>query len=176
MSTIVGHALTGPAISLLIPPKEKSKNRRELIFQTGYLIFISLVPDLDVAYGLAQGETIFSMHRQMTHTIPFALVAGLITYVTVKYLLRKKGKEAWRWSAMTVITLLVHLLMDYVIQPLYLTPDIHIYSGEERSVLGVFLPLISPSGITAISREILIVTPLFLIAFLKRWHRRERKF
>lgn len=177
MSTIIGHSLAGVAISLAAPPKEKNKQKmqREWLWQTIYLVFVSLIADFDVLYGLAKGGTIFSLHRQGTHTIIFALFVSSLIYIGDRWLLKRKPERAWRWFFLTLSAMLTHLILDYIIQPLYFSSGINIYTGQENTIWGIFLPLLKRDGPKIMIIETVIITPVILLTFLIGHLRRNKK-
>ena len=169
MSTIIGHILAGTTIGLAVkPPAKKERLAKEWALQIIYAIFFSILADFDVALGLISGGTIFSLHRQGTHTLIFAAGVTFIIYIGIRWMLKRGPKKAWHWSSITCLAMVCHLILDYWVQPLYLREGMHIYNGQERTVWEAFLPLLRGDGPSVLLKEVAMFVPLIVIAFIAR--------
>jgi inner membrane protein len=79
------------------------------VYAGSYCLFFSNSPDYDYLIGLVKGNLLWG-HRLFTHTVLFALLAGVIAGVVGRML----HKKFFPVLAITSSLVLVHLLLDYL--------------------------------------------------------------
>lgn len=100
MPSPVGHTLFGLTIYVLW-----CKNLRKWLnewYIILWIIFCANLPDIDFFIGVALGD-MNRFHQVYTHTLGFALVAGLIVYAV---------KKNYRISLLTFIAVYTHVILD----------------------------------------------------------------
>lgn len=76
---------------------------------------VGMLPDADVAAGwTGQPLAEWLYHRGLTHSVPFAVVAGPILGWAAWRLLRRGGQGAGPWIGLCVAALLTHPLIDLI--------------------------------------------------------------
>src|SRR5690349_16615152 len=98
MPSPVGHALGGIAAGWQILPRP---TRRAAVV----LAVIAIAPDLDLVFGT---------HREASHSIGAAAIAGLVSLVVARFVLARPWREAFWWSAAVTIAWLSHILLDWL--------------------------------------------------------------
>ena len=99
MPSPVGHALGGLAAGWHLVPR---RGRRAVIV----LAAAAIAPDLDLVFGT---------HREASHSIGAAAIAGLVTFAAVRFAAASpSSRTALRWSAAVAIAWLSHILLDWL--------------------------------------------------------------
>jgi len=176
MPTPIGHTLAGSALAL---SATQAKSRWLLIF----IVFFSILPDLDVIPGLFVGD-VNRYHRLFSHSFLFIVGTGLAGAWLAYKLIRVKFTTG---SMLFVGAGLLHLLMDILtldtrapfgcplwwpfsdksfILPVTLFLDFH-----RASDVSVFLQSIfNWHNAMTVGIEFLITVPFLIYA----WHKRRK--
>lgn len=116
MASTLGHALCGIdclLVGRLVSPKLVSPLSIGSVFAA---VFLANAPDLDLLVGPLLGKHHHYLHGQLTHSIMFALLCGLIFWV----LARLTGVEERKGRVMATMvsaTLLSHVFVDWFTGP-----------------------------------------------------------
>jgi len=94
----VGHALGGIAAGWPIVPQ---RHRAAAVV----LASVAIAPDLDLLFGT---------HREASHSIGAAAVAGVFTLGLTRFALGASWRDAWRWTAVVTVAWLSHILLDWL--------------------------------------------------------------
>lgn len=116
MASTLGHALCGIdclLVGRLVNPKLVSPLSIAAVFGA---VFLANAPDLDLLVGPMIGEHHHYFHGQMTHSICFALLSGLLFWGVAKL----TGVSAEKGKAMGIMvsaTLMSHVIVDWFTGP-----------------------------------------------------------
>lgn len=94
-----------------IPGKiyERSKKISQLAW--GLLLFGSILPDIDLLFQWVSG---IPFHRTVTHSLLFAVIMGVVVYLTaVFWKMKKPAKLGFAIS----LGILIHIIIDCMIYP-----------------------------------------------------------
>ncbi len=176
MPTPIGHTLAGSALAL---SATKVKSRWLLIF----IVFFSILPDLDVIPGLFVGD-VNRYHRLFSHSLIFVVGTGLAGAWLVHKLSRVKFTKI---SVLFVSAGMLHLLLDVLtldtrapfgcpllwpfsdkcfIFPITLFLDFH----RASDVNVFFQSILNRHNAVTVGVEILIIVPFLTYA----WHKRRK--
>jgi membrane-bound metal-dependent hydrolase YbcI (DUF457 family) len=172
MSSIVGHALAGVSVASAFEHGGMRENRRRLF---GLAALLSIIPDLDVLIYIAFRPIGMTPHRGITHTIAFALFAGVLMAIVCRRFL---GLTYLRMFLIVSAVLLSHSILDYLmgcgpgvpffwpiseqgfLLPFRLVPTAY-YSLSLGDLLSV---AVSPVTLVGMLLEIVIFLPLILLS------------
>lgn len=172
MSSIVGHALAGVSAASAFEHSGTRENKRRLF---GLAALLSITPDLDVLIYIAFRPLGMTPHRGITHSIVFAIFAGVFIAIVCRRFL---GITYLRVFLMASAVLLSHSLLDYLmgcgpgvlffwpisekgfLSPFRLVPTAY-YSLSGGGLLAV---AVSPATLLGIFLETVIFLPLVLLS------------
>jgi inner membrane protein len=172
MSSIVGHALAGVSVASVFEHSGTRENSRRLF---GLAALLSITPDLDVLIYMAFRPLGMIPHRGITHTIVFALFAGVFMAIVCRRFL---GLTYARMFLIVSAVLLSHSLLDYLmgcgpavpffwpiseqgfLLPFRLVPTAY-YSLSAGGLLSVAVSLVTLVGMLL---EIVIFLPLIILS------------
>jgi membrane-bound metal-dependent hydrolase YbcI (DUF457 family) len=108
MASVIGHSFGGVISKQLFKSELEAKKERLLL---GLLIFLALMPDLDVLVYIMVQPSGMTPHRGVSHGLPFIFVVALLaTGLTARYFgLGKKALFVVCFGA-----LLSHLMLDFL--------------------------------------------------------------
>ena len=106
MPSPIAHAVAGYVTYKLFPKSKNLLKIKSNNFTALYFTFIGISPDLDF---IPQLFTSIKLHRQLTHSIFFALIFSLGLWMLYR-LFKTKGANAF--FKLTFITYCSHLLLD----------------------------------------------------------------
>jgi inner membrane protein len=111
MPSPVGHGLMGVAIYSATVPRRRALHAWGFL---GLCVGFSLLPDLDFVAPMAVGRFDWAqeMHRSFTHTVFFALAAGLVWLAAARLIRPRSAAARWSTAAVIVACLLAHLALD----------------------------------------------------------------
>ena len=173
MASPIGHILAGLII-------DKSISIRK--YNVGWIVFFALLPDFDFIFGIIASAP-NKYHHGFTHSILFVLLVGLAGGLVVWLI---DNRQKFFGNSMVFMTAgLSHLLLDWLAKdtsapygvPLlwpfsesYYIASVQIFSDIHRSsnIDEFFFSLLSTHNFLAIGREILILTPFWVIFLLYR--------
>ena len=98
MPSPVGHGLGGIAVGWLAAPRQN----REAAF---VLAAVAIAPDLDLVFGT---------HREASHSIGAAVLAGLIALAVARFARSASWRDAMRWSGAVALAWLSHVVLDWL--------------------------------------------------------------
>ena len=107
MATIITHGLVAGALST-VAPKDLPRARLAVV-----LAILAMLPDIDVlglSYGISYGHPFG--HRGFTHSILFALVAGLVTPTVAFRTVRAFSNRWWIVTGLAFVATISHGIMD----------------------------------------------------------------
>lgn len=78
------------------------------------LLVLGLAGFALVRFGIFSAFTRFTVHRGLFHSIPAALVAGMITAIIAHELFNAHPVKAWSWGSFVFGGFLVHLILDEI--------------------------------------------------------------
>ena len=171
MASIVGHSVGGILAKELAGKEASGRQGRVLL---GCLVFLALLPDLDVLiYILFEPENM-QPHRGFSHSLLFCLIVASMAMFPLS---RVTGIGRRRLFSLSMVALVSHLLLDFLMgagpplpllapfsQAAYLSPISFIpwayYSTSAQGLLGI---LLYPPAIRGFCLELLIFVPLVLL-------------
>ena len=107
MSTVITHALVGAAVTTL---------RQHSISPVKFLVvaaFLAVLPDIDVLgfrYGISYSD--MYGHRGLTHSLPFAMIVGVLVSLGVFPEVRRFSKRFWYLALLLFIATATHGCLD----------------------------------------------------------------
>lgn len=107
MATVITHFVTGGVLGLA-SPAQVSRRRVAVVLGT-----LAMLPDLDVigfSLGIAYGDMLG--HRGFTHSIVFAVLAGLITPALLFRTVAAFSADWWRLAGLACAATLSHGVLD----------------------------------------------------------------
>lgn len=116
MASTVGHALCGIDILLigrLLRPQWFNKLTVGSVF---LIVFLANAPDLDLLVGPLMGKHHHFLHGQMTHSIFFAVMCGLLFWGAAK-LLAIESNRAKAMGVFVFAGLFSHVIVDWFTGP-----------------------------------------------------------
>jgi membrane-bound metal-dependent hydrolase YbcI (DUF457 family) len=174
MPSPLAHGFAGYAVLVLAEPRMASNMRSNLkALGTGFFFGGLADADFFVAYFTKNPVL---QHHFLSHSIPFALLIGVLTYPFVRWVL--KIKRAFRMSLILTAVYSSHLLLDYFTHdgskpigiPLlwpftrkHFMAPLEIFMSIHRGGLEA---LFGAHNIEALIREFFIMGPLALAAYL----------
>jgi membrane-bound metal-dependent hydrolase YbcI (DUF457 family) len=164
MPSPLGHALGGIAAGWIVAPPRAS-SRAELLRSGALFAAIAMVPDIDL---------LFNWHQGPTHSLGAAIMAGVVVGAVTKRL---------RVGVAAACAYASHFLLDWLgadtmppfgvmaLWPLshehYLS-RLDVFAGVQRT----YKPGFWTYNLKAVARELLILLPLFWLAYRSRAHSR----
>lgn len=140
-----------------------------------WIIFCSNLPDFDLFIGLAEGD-LSKYHQTYTHTLGFALIIGLATFLFLKI---KKQNRIYSISFLTFISVYFHVILDSLncdsrppVGVMLFWP----FSNRYFNPIQIFYPVphSQPSDVftsffvNAVLREIMLLSvPLLILIYIK---------
>jgi len=183
MPSPLAHGFAGYAILMLAEPRMAS-NLRSNLKAMGTGIFFGGLADADFFVAYFTKNPVLQ-HHYFSHSIPFALLIGLIAYPIVKWVLRIN--RPFRMSLILTAIYGSHLLLDYFThdgsEPIgipLLWPFTHQHFKAPLEIFmsihrGSMEHLFGPHNTEAIIREFFITAPLALAAYLYAWQKYNRQ-
>lgn len=177
MPTPIAHGLAGYAVLILAEPRLANDFRGNLKAMGAGLFFGSLA-DADFLVAYYNSHPVLQ-HHYFSHSIPFALLIGTAMYLVLRTL---KKSHALRTAILLSAVYGTHLLLDYFTQdgsppigiPLFwpfthkhMIAPVEIFWSIHR---GGMESLFGAHNFGALFREVLILVPLALAAYLKGRH------
>jgi hypothetical protein len=174
MPSPVAHGFAGYALMVLSEPGLASTMRGNCIAIAAGTFFGGLADaDFFVAHFTAIPQL---QHHYFSHSIPFTLLIGIFVYPFLRWIL--KLRDPFRLSAILTMIYGSHLVLDYFTHdgsrpigiPLFwpfsahhFMAPIEIFMSIHRGTLAI---LFGPHNFEALIREIWIMAPLAIAAFL----------
>jgi membrane-bound metal-dependent hydrolase YbcI (DUF457 family) len=171
MPSPVGHVLAGLSVAYAADRRGDATPRVVLA-----CALIAAAPDLDL---LVPGA-----HRTITHSL-FAVGLGLLAAWAITRV--SAGRANWRVAIACALAIASHLVTDYFsadpgtpsgLQLLWPSPqwfkaDRPLFLGTER--FAPFSPFAMAMNARALARELLVLGPVLMLAWLLRRRRRRRR-
>lgn len=173
MPTPVGHTLLGLSVYIVW-----CKNITQWLRQWRlilWVIFCSNLPDFDLVPGLFVND-LSRYHQTYTHTLGFALLVWLITFIVLKI---KKAENYFSISFLSFLVVYINIILDafnYDSRPPIGIQLFWPISGAYFNVLPIFYAVphsylsdvISSPFIQAVVREVMILSvPFLLLLYIK---------
>ena len=174
MPSPVAHGFAGYAILMLAEPRLASNLRSNAKALATGIVFGGLADaDFFVAYFTKNPVL---QHHYFTHSIPFALLIGLLAYVFLRWIL--KMKDALKMSLLVTLIYGSHLFLDYfthdgsrpigipLLWPLthkHFMAPVEVFMSIHR---GGMEHLFGAHNWEALIREFFIMAPLALASYL----------
>ena len=176
MPSPVGHTLLGLGIYTVW-----CRNLRQWLYQWKIILWVVIcanLPDIDFIPGLLQGD-MSRYHQTYTHTLGFALVVTVVTFIVLKI---RKVKNCLSVSLLTFTIVFTHIILDTLTcdsRPPIGSQLFWPFSCRYFHFASFFSPvphsglsdIFDPLFIKAIAREIILIGIPVVIVMLWKWKR-----
>ncbi|MCK5219899.1 metal-dependent hydrolase [bacterium] len=178
MASFVGHSLGALTAYQVIDSLYPNSNKPSLYSKYGLVLFLAILPDLDVLSYIAFGWSFGGIHRGYSHSFSFGISVAVILALPFFY-------YGWKiflrlFCALTCASA-IHPLLDYFMAcgpklPLFwpfikikYLADIQLIPTAyySHSLSGLFKLLWAPQSLKGMSLEMLQFLPLWLFFLLK---------
>lgn len=173
MPSPVGHTIFGLGIYILW-----CKNLRNWLKQLPlilWIIFCANLPDFDLFIGLVTGD-LTKYHQTYTHTLGFALIVSLATFLVLKI---KVSKSVYSITLLTFLAVFSNVLLDLFNYDSRVPIGVMLFwpfSNQYFRLMPIFYPvphshpsdIFSPLFTNAVIREVMLLfIPLLALVWFK---------
>jgi inner membrane protein len=192
MATPLGHSLAGYLVYRGLARCNPEDSKLFLVL----CVSLAITPDLDFVPGILEGTPAL-YHQGISHSLVFAVVAGLIVSLGYQIYSSQKGAMLANWGLFT-LSYMSHLLIDLVGPdkrlpygiPLFWPVTDATYLSPIKIFLGVrhakstststsewLSAIVDPHNLGALSIEVAVLLPwILLVVYAQRKSQEKRRF